>query len=46
MFERFGLIVYTRIPFGKGCGFVQFKERLSAENSIEEMNGFLVGILY
>ncbi|KAI7858146.1 hypothetical protein BDC45DRAFT_434175 [Circinella umbellata] len=42
-FSPFGEIVYTKIPPGKGCGFVQFISRLSAETAIQQMNGYQIG---
>ena len=42
-FEIFGDIVYVKIPPGKGCGFVQFVSRQSAEIAIEQMNGYQIG---
>lgn len=42
-FARFGDIVYTKIPQGKGCGFVQFMARPSAEVAMQEMNGAVLG---
>ncbi|RCI03164.1 hypothetical protein CU098_007617 [Rhizopus stolonifer] len=39
----FGDIVYVKIPPGKGCGFVQFVLRQSAEMAIEQMNGYQIG---
>ncbi|KAI9257365.1 hypothetical protein BDA99DRAFT_441342 [Phascolomyces articulosus] len=42
-FSPFGEIVYTKIPPGKGCGFVQFVSRLSAETAIQQMNGYQIG---
>ncbi|KAL7322006.1 hypothetical protein PS15p_212101 [Mucor circinelloides] len=42
-FEIFGNIVYVKIPPGKGCGFVQFVSRQSAEMAIEQMNGYQIG---
>lgn len=42
-FSPFGDIVYTKIPPGKGCGFVQFVSRQSAETAIKEMNGYQIG---
>ncbi|TPX56098.1 hypothetical protein PhCBS80983_g04793 [Powellomyces hirtus] len=41
-FAPFGEIVYTKIPPGKGCGFVQFVHRQSAELAIAQMNGFMI----
>lgn len=37
LFGRFGDIVYTKIPPGKGCGFVQFVQRLAAEGAMAQM---------
>lgn len=42
-FEIFGDIVYVKIPPGKGCGFVQFVSRQSAEMAMEQMNGYQIG---
>lgn len=42
-FRPFGEILYTKIPPGKGCGFVQFVSRRSAELAIQQMNGFAIG---
>lgn len=42
-FARFGEIVYTKIPPGKGCGFVQFTDRRTAEYAMSEMQGQYVG---
>ncbi|CAI4039464.1 hypothetical protein SMKI_08G1310 [Saccharomyces mikatae IFO 1815] len=39
-FQPFGTIVYVKIPVGKGCGFVQYVDRLSAETAIARMQGF------
>ena len=38
-FGRFGDIVYTKIPAGKGCGFVQYVNRSSAELAMQQMQG-------
>ena len=38
-FGRFGDIVYTKIPAGKGCGFVQYVNRPSAELAMQQMQG-------
>ena len=38
-FGRFGDIVYTKIPAGKGCGFVQYVNRASAEYAMQQMQG-------
>ncbi|KAI9258792.1 hypothetical protein BDA99DRAFT_101452 [Phascolomyces articulosus] len=42
-FAPFGDIVYVKIPPNKGCGFVQYVSRPSAELAIEQMNGFQIG---
>ncbi|ORX60611.1 RNA-binding domain-containing protein [Hesseltinella vesiculosa] len=42
-FNPFGEITYVKIPPGKGCGFVQYISRASAETAIERMNGFQIG---
>ncbi|KAH6575870.1 hypothetical protein BASA50_010583 [Batrachochytrium salamandrivorans] len=42
-FLPFGDIVYTKIPPGKGCGFVQFTHRKSAELAILKMDGVSIG---
>lgn len=42
-FQPFGSIVYVKIPVGKGCGFVQYVERISAETAIAKMQGFPIG---
>ncbi|KAF8058338.1 RBP47C' [Scenedesmus sp. PABB004] len=43
IFGRFGDVVYTKIPQGKGCGFVQYVARPDAEAAMAEMNGAMVG---
>ncbi|KAI8341727.1 hypothetical protein BC941DRAFT_345782 [Chlamydoabsidia padenii] len=42
-FIPFGEVTYVKIPPGKGCGFVQYVSRQSAEMAIERMNGFQIG---
>ncbi|KAG0046814.1 hypothetical protein BGZ83_008009 [Gryganskiella cystojenkinii] len=42
-FALFGEITYVKIPPGKGCGFVQFVHRQSAEMAINQMNGYQIG---
>ena len=39
IFGRFGDIIYTKIPPGKGCGFVQFVQRAAAEQALAQMQG-------
>lgn len=43
IFQTYGDVVYTKIPQGKGCGFVQFVNRPDAERAMAEMNGQIVG---
>lgn len=43
IFVRYGDVVYTKIPQGKGCGFVQFVNRSDAEAAMAEMNGQVIG---
>ncbi|KAF9577086.1 hypothetical protein BGW38_007932 [Lunasporangiospora selenospora] len=42
-FAMFGEITYVKIPPGKGCGFVQFVHRHSAEMAIQQLNGYQFG---
>jgi RNA recognition motif-containing protein len=42
VFSPFGEITYVKIPAGKGCGFVQYVHRASAEIAIQQMNGFQI----
>lgn len=42
-FAPFGEVSYVKVPAGKGCGFVQYVTRASAEQAIERMNGFVIG---
>jgi RNA recognition motif-containing protein len=42
-FAMFGDITYVKIPLGKGCGFVQFVHRQSAEMAINQLNGYQIG---
>ncbi|CAG7896713.1 unnamed protein product [Brassica rapa] len=42
-FSQFGEVVSVKIPVGKGCGFVQFGNRKSAEEAIENLNGTVIG---
>ncbi|KAI9366865.1 hypothetical protein DFJ73DRAFT_6181 [Zopfochytrium polystomum] len=41
-FGPFGEIIYSKIPPGKGCGFVQYSTRASAEMAIQHMNNALI----
>ena len=42
-FSPFGEIMQVKIPPGKGCGFVQYAVRHSAELAIHQMNGYQIG---
>lgn len=42
-FAPFGPISYVKIPPGKGCGFVSFVHRQSAEQAITQLNGAMIG---
>ncbi|KAI9143924.1 hypothetical protein BKA69DRAFT_58162 [Paraphysoderma sedebokerense] len=42
-FQPFGEIVNVKIPPNKGCGFVQYLNRQSAELAIQQMNGSQIG---
>ncbi|CAN6998188.1 unnamed protein product [Brassica rapa subsp. trilocularis] len=42
-FSQFGEVVSVKIPVGKGCGFVQFGNRQSAEEAIGSLNGTVIG---
>ncbi|KAK2641107.1 hypothetical protein Ddye_022870 [Dipteronia dyeriana] len=42
-FLHFGEIVNVKIPGGRGCGFVQFGMRASAEEAIVRMQGHMIG---
>lgn len=42
-FQPFGDITYVKIPIGKGCGFVQYVTRASAELAISKMQGYPIG---
>ncbi|KAG0006065.1 hypothetical protein BGZ65_009453 [Modicella reniformis] len=43
VFAPYGEITYVKIPPGKGCGFVQFVHRQSAEMAINQLNGYQIG---
>ncbi|XP_058072273.1 polyadenylate-binding protein RBP47B' [Magnolia sinica] len=43
IFAQFGELVYVKIPMGKGCGFVQFGTRASAEEAIQRLQGTVIG---
>ncbi|XP_077210339.1 polyadenylate-binding protein RBP47B'-like [Tasmannia lanceolata] len=43
IFAQFGELVYVKIPMAKGCGFVQFATRASAEEAIQRLHGTMIG---
>ncbi|XP_057953557.1 polyadenylate-binding protein RBP47B' [Malania oleifera] len=43
IFVQFGELVYVKIPAGRGCGFVQYGARTSAEEAIQRMQGVVIG---
>ncbi|CAK7324711.1 unnamed protein product [Dovyalis caffra] len=42
-FLQLGEIASVKIPAGRGCGFVQFALRTSAEEAIQRMQGHVIG---
>ncbi|PSS31404.1 Polyadenylate-binding protein [Actinidia chinensis var. chinensis] len=42
-FSEYGEIVSVKIPVGRGCGFVQFANRNSAEEALQKLNGTAIG---
>ncbi|CAH1450383.1 unnamed protein product [Lactuca virosa] len=42
-FIQCGEILSVKIPVGKGCGFVRFANRSSAEDAIQNMHGTVIG---
>uniref|UniRef100_A0A3Q7ESU4 RRM domain-containing protein n=2 Tax=Solanum lycopersicum TaxID=4081 RepID=A0A3Q7ESU4_SOLLC len=42
-FTQFGEVVSVKIPAGKGCGFVQFSDRSSAQEAIQKLSGAVIG---
>ncbi|XP_073139420.1 polyadenylate-binding protein RBP47-like [Henckelia pumila] len=42
-FSQYGEIVSVKIPVGKGCGFVQFANRINAEEAMQKLNGTPIG---
>eukprot|EP00252_Welwitschia_mirabilis_P026754 TRINITY_DN889_c0_g1_i1.p1 TRINITY_DN889_c0_g1~~TRINITY_DN889_c0_g1_i1.p1 ORF type:complete len:417 (-),score=85.76 TRINITY_DN889_c0_g1_i1:464-1714(-) len=43
LFGAYGELVSVKIPFGKGCGFVQYSNRASAEEALQNLNGAVIG---
>ncbi|KAK9673920.1 hypothetical protein RND81_12G198600 [Saponaria officinalis] len=42
-FSPYGELVHVKIPVGRGCGFVQFSNRASAEQALAALNGAQIG---
>ncbi|GBG91306.1 hypothetical protein CBR_g52192 [Chara braunii] len=42
-FQQYGEIGYVKIPYGKGCGFVQFLHRAHAEDALTRLHGSVIG---
>ncbi|CAL4921010.1 unnamed protein product [Urochloa decumbens] len=40
---QFGELIYVKIPVGKGCGFVQYAARASAEEAVQRLHGTIIG---
>ncbi|CAL4912835.1 unnamed protein product [Urochloa decumbens] len=40
---QFGELIYVKIPVGKGCGFVQYAARASAEEAVQRLHGTMIG---
>ncbi|KAL6867209.1 hypothetical protein ACP4OV_015233 [Aristida adscensionis] len=40
---QFGELIYVKIPVGKGCGFVQYASRVSAEEAVQRLHGTMIG---
>ncbi|CAI9088424.1 OLC1v1022741C1 [Oldenlandia corymbosa var. corymbosa] len=43
VFGQYGELVHVKIPAGKRCGFVQFTNRLNAEQALAALNGTPLG---
>eukprot|EP00250_Pteridium_aquilinum_P001994 c12207_g1_i1 orf=119-1441(+) len=43
VFGQYGELVYVKIPPGKGCGFVQYTYRSSAEEALQKLHGAVIG---
>jgi RNA recognition motif-containing protein len=43
VFGHYGELVHVKIPAGKRCGFVQFANRMSAEQALSVLNGSQLG---
>jgi len=42
-FAKYGDLASVKIPFGKQCGFVQFVNRVDAEEALHGLNGSTIG---
>ncbi|KAH9624705.1 hypothetical protein KSS87_008115 [Heliosperma pusillum] len=42
-FSPYGELIHVKIPVGRGCGFVQFANRASAEQALAALNGSQIG---
>uniref|UniRef100_A0A0C9RQ08 TSA: Wollemia nobilis Ref_Wollemi_Transcript_4163_1675 transcribed RNA sequence n=1 Tax=Wollemia nobilis TaxID=56998 RepID=A0A0C9RQ08_9CONI len=43
IFGQYGDLVSVKIPVGKGCGFVQYSSRASAEEALQRLHGTIIG---
>ncbi|KAL9232330.1 hypothetical protein vseg_007454 [Gypsophila vaccaria] len=43
VFSPYGELVHVKIPVGRGCGFVKFSDRASAEQALAALNGAQIG---
>ncbi|KAI3935236.1 hypothetical protein MKW98_018425 [Papaver atlanticum] len=43
IFLQFGELVSVKVPPGKGCGFIQFGTRASAEEALQRVQGTMIG---
>lgn len=43
VFAPYGELVHVKIPLGKRCGFVQFSNRVNAEQALSSLNGTQLG---
>jgi RNA recognition motif-containing protein len=43
LFGHYGELVHVKIPAGKRCGFVQFTNRMNAEQALSVLNGSQLG---
>ncbi|KAI5072943.1 hypothetical protein GOP47_0013049 [Adiantum capillus-veneris] len=43
VFSYYGELIYVKIPPGKGCGFVQYTYRSSAEEALAKLHGTVIG---